>query len=427
MEAANVRAFRGVRYNQEVVRSFDAVVAPPYDVISPDQKEGYLARHPNNVVRLILPDETPNSDKYSHAAQVLQNWLMEGVLVRDTEPSMYVCSQEYETGGAAMRRIGLTCLIRLEDYGTGAILPHERVLARPRADRLNLIRATRANFDSIFGLHDAAGVQAILETIVEGEPIAEATDTAAVRCRMWKISDPVQIEQLALRLNGEPILIADGHHRYDSALAYRNEMRQKTGSTDPNAEHEFVMMTLVSFEDEGLTILPTHRFVRAFDHLDEGKLLARLGESFVIEESCPTDLTTAVAARCDGTVFGLYLGGGKAFILTLKDDVDPAALDIPGSDALKNLDVTVLHSMILDRIIGIDTRTPEGQAMVAYTRDDDEAIDRVDSGEFRLSFVMNAMSVAEVREVAAAGDIMPQKSTFFYPKLLTGMVMRVMG
>ena len=425
MEMANIRAFAGVRYNQDAVPDLDAVVAPPYDVISPDEREAYLARHPANVVRLILPEQTPQADKYTHAAEVLQEWLSDRILIQDTQPSMYVCEQSYDVGGETMRRIGLTCLVRLEDYGKGAILPHERVLAKPREDRLNLIRSTRANLDSIFGLHNAMGVQAVLKSITESEPIGEATDTAGVTCRMWNVSDPSLVDQLSARLNNEPILIADGHHRYDSALAYRNEMRAKTGAADLNAPYEFLMMTLVSFEDEGLTILPTHRLVCG--ETDEQSLLDRLRNAFEVTGFCADDLAEAVAVRHDaGTVFGIYLGGGKAYMMRLKDDVDPTALDIPGSDALKRLDVTVLHSMILDGILGIDTRTPKGQAKVAYTRDDSEAIDRVDSGEFRLSFLMNAMQVEEVREVAAAGDIMPQKSTFFYPKLLTGMVLRVM-
>jgi uncharacterized protein (DUF1015 family) len=242
---------------------------------------------------------------------------------------------------------------------------------------------------------------------------------------MWRVSDPTVVDELAGLLDGEPILIADGHHRYDSALAYRNEMRAE-GSTDRNAPHEFVMMTLVSFEDEGLTILPTHRLVRGLDAANEQSLLDRLGEDFEITESSSEDVADAVAARNDSTVFGLYFGAGKAHLIRLKGDVDPTDQDIPGSDALKRLDVTVLHSMILDGILGIDTRTPEGQTRVAYTRDQSEAITRVDSGEFQLSFIMNAMRVEEVREVAAAGDIMPQKSTFFYPKLLTGMVIRAL-
>lgn len=426
MDTASVRAFRGIRYDAGRVPNLDAVVAPPYDVISPEQKEAFLARHPNNVVRLILPDATPGRDKYSEAGHLLQKWISEGVLVQDPAPMMYVCEQAYDVGGETVRRIGLTCLVRLEDYGTGAILPHERVLARPREDRLNLIRATRANLDSVFGLHDAKGVQKLLLKIIEGTPVAEATDSAGVRCRMWAVSDPTITEELSTRLQYQPILIADGHHRYDSALTYRNEMRAATG-TDPNAPHEFVMMTIVSFEDEGLTILPTHRLLRELEGIDMDSLVDRLREGFDVTEFDPHRLAGAVASEHDtGTAFGLYLGGGKGYLLRPRADVDPTAQDIPGSDALKRLDVTVLHSMILDRMLAIDTRTPEGQASVAYTRDDSEAIDRVDSGEFRLSFLMNAMRVEEVREVAAAGDIMPQKSTFFYPKLLTGMVMRAM-
>jgi len=423
METANVQAFRGIRYNREKAPDLDAVVAPPYDVISPEQKESFLARDPSNVVRLILPDEAGGRDKYSQADHLLHEWLEEGILLHDEQPSMYVCAQEYEVGGDMIRRIGLTCLVRLEDYGSGMILPHERVLARPREDRLNLIRATRANLDSVFGLHAAEGVQAILERITGGVPDAEAVDTVGVKCCMWKVSDPEIIDDLGGRLNDQPILIADGHHRYEAALTYRNEVR----SDDPDAPQEFVMMTVVSLEDRGLTILPTHRLVRDISGFDEVAVLNRLRESFDIRSSPPEDLMAKVAEEYDGrTAFGLYMGKGNACVLKLKKDVDPTRMDVPGSDALKRLDVTVLHSMILDGILGIDTRSPEGQATVAYTRDDSEAIARVDNGEFRLSFMMNAMRVEEVREVAAAGDIMPQKSTFFYPKLLTGMVMRTM-
>jgi len=425
-QSANVRAFRGIRYSQDAVPTLDEVVAPPYDVISPEQKESFLARNSSNVVRLILPDESPNLDKYSHAAELLREWIGTGVLMRDVEPSMYVCEQSYDVGGKTIRRVGLTCLVRLEDYGTGAILPHERVLARPREDRLSLIRATQANLDSVFGLHDAGGVQAVLLEITRGEPIAVAKDTVGVTCRMWKVSDPSVVQGLALRLNNEPILIADGHHRYDSALAYRDEMRA-AGTDDRNASSEFVMMTLVSFEDEGLLILPTHRFVRDIPDFHEADFLKRLSEYFDVSGLAADDLVEAVGPEQDGRiVFGLYMGNRTAYLLRLKRGVDPTAIDVPGSDALKRLDVTFLHSMILDGILGIDTRTPEGQARVAYTRDDAEAIARVDGGEFRMSFIMNAMGVREVREVAAAGDIMPQKSTFFYPKLLTGMVIRAM-
>lgn len=426
-QLANVHAFHGVRYNQDAVSSLDAAVAPPYDVISPEQKAFLLARNSSNVVRLILPDESPDRDKYSHAAELFREWIDNGVLIQDDESSMYVCDQLYEVGGKTVRRIGLTCLVRLEDYGTGAILPHERVLARPREDRLSLIRATRANFDSVFGLHDAKGVQALLVEITRGAPIAEATDTTGVTCRMWKVSDASLISELSAKLAGEPILIADGHHRYDSALAYRNEVRDEAGATNALAASEFVMMTLVSFEDEGLTILPTHRFVRDLEDFHEVTFLKQLSEFFDVSAIAADDLMRVVVAEQAGqTTLGLYMGNGTAYVLKLKREVDPTKLDIAGSDALKRLDVTILHYIILDGILGIDTRTPEGQAIMAYTRDDDEPISRVDNGEFRVSFVMNTMGVSDVRKVAASGDVMPQKSTFFYPKLLTGMIMRIM-
>lgn len=322
-----------------------------------------------------------------------------------------------------MRRLGIVCLMRLEDYGT-TVLPHENVLSRPREDRLNLIRATRANFDSVFGLYADGRIEEVLDPYLHRAPETSAVDKDGVHAELIKICDPKAIEAAASILAEESVVIADGHHRYAAALAYRDEMRSR-GNTDPNAPHEFIMMTLVSLDDPGLVVLPTHRLVRNLEGFDAERLLEKLDEYFEVEASSP-DVMMEELEAWEGHAFGLYLGG-KAYLIELRPSVIPEeVLRIQGSDALKQLDVSILHSLILEDILGIDgTRLSEG-SNITYTREESKAVQMVDSGEYQMAFFMKAPRVDEVKAVASAGDRMPQKSTFFYPKLLTGLVMRVM-
>ena len=421
---ASIRPFKGVRYDQAKVRSLDAVVAPPYDVISPEDHRRYEDRHPNNVIRLILP--TDEGDKYQNAAACLNDWLDSGILVRDDEPCLYAIEEEFEVHGLRKKRLGFTCLMRLEDYERRTVLPHENVLAEPRQDRLNLIRATRANFDSVFGLCADGRVEEALRPFLAATPDASAVDKNGVRTDLRRISDAQVIATIARILEAEPIVIADGHHRYSAALAYRDEMRARTGDSDSEAPHEFVMMTLVSMEDEGLVVLPTHRLVGNLENFDAGTFCARVGEFFEVTESPPDRLIETVESM-DGHAFGLYLGNGRAYILKLKPTVSPEqVIDSPGSDALKQLDVSVLHSLVLEKLLGIGDEHLSAQSHLSYERDETQAMQLVDRREYQMAFLMNAPRVEEVKAVAAAGDKMPQKSTFFYPKLLTGLVMRAM-
>jgi len=411
---AEVRGFRGVRYVKAKVGEMDAVVSPPYDVISPDERRWYCERHPNNIVRLILPEE--NGDKYQNAAKCLDEWLKAGVLARDPEPSIYAIEEAFEIEGHLKKRFGFVCLMRLEDFGTG-VLPHENVLAKPLEDRLNLTRATRANFDSIFCLDADGRATELIRPSTSGGPDASATDKAGVRTDLWRISDPETIRKVSDLLAGGPVVIADGHHRYSAALAYRNEMRAANGS-GPDAPHEFIMVTLVSLDDEGLVILPTHRLVRNIEGFDPDAFRSRLGEFFEIEEAEPENLMQYVELLGSHT-FGVHLGG-RSCVIRLKPDI---ALE---QSALKQLDVTILHSLILEKILGIGAEALAAQANLTYMRDADKAVQSVDSGEYQIALLMNPPEVEEVKAVAAAGGKMPQKSTFFYPKLLTGMVLRVM-
>ncbi len=421
---AIIRPFKGIRYSPSV-GDLSAVVAPPYDVISADDRQWYMDRHPNNVVRLILPEE--NGNKYVNAATALREWLKTGVLVQDDQPSIYAYQQEFEALGRRLKRTGFTCLIKLEDFGHG-ILPHENILAKPLEDRLNLTRATRANFDSVFGLFSDSRVNGILNPFIAQKPDASAVDKDGVRSDLWRISDPQAIQALTDILADESVVIADGHHRYTAALTYRNEMRQVAGlkpGEESDAPYDYAMMTMVSLEDSGLVVLPTHRLVRNIAGFDAASFLTKLGEMFDIREVGDALIVSEVE-RFGSHSFGLHLRG-KSYIVKLKSSVSPErAIESAGSDALKRLDVSVLHSLILDRLLGIGVQQMSAGSNVSYTRDVAKALADVDRGEYQAFFLMNPTKVSEVKAVAAAGDRMPQKSTFFYPKLLTGIVMRAM-
>ncbi|MHB1190291.1 MAG: DUF1015 family protein, partial [Armatimonadota bacterium] len=292
--------------------------------------------------------------------------------------------------------------------------PHENTLAKPLGDRLDLLRATRTNFDSVFGLH-AASLEVLREETMR-EPDSVATESG-VRCSTWKVSDPEVIRQVVEALASEPVLIADGHHRYAAALAYRDEMRKV--SDDPNAPHEFVMMTLVSFEDPGLVILPTHRLVNG---VETDGFMEKLSEQFAVRE-VPTEALAAELSAAGKHSFGLHVG--KSYVISLNGD--PASLiEGSGSDALKRLDVSVLHSLVLEKLFGIGAASLSAQSNLSYAKSVNAAISAVERGECQMAFLLNPTEVDEVKAVAAEGERMPQKSTFFYPKLLTGAVLRVM-
>ncbi|MHB0913445.1 MAG: DUF1015 domain-containing protein [Armatimonadota bacterium] len=406
---ASIYPFRGVRYNAAKVGDLNAVVTPPYDVISTEERLSYMGRHVNSIVRLILPE-----GKYDHAASLLSEWLDSDALHRDAEPSIYVSEQEFEVDGRRMTRRGFTCLLRLEDYESRTVRPHENTLAKPLGDRLDLLRATRTNFDSVFGLH-AASLEVLREETMR-EPDSVATESG-VRCSTWKVSDPEVIRQVVEALASEPVLIADGHHRYAAALAYRDEMRKV--SDDPNAPHEFVMMTLVSFEDPGLVILPTHRLVNG---VETDGFMEKLSEQFAVRE-VPTEALAAELSAAGKHSFGLHVG--KSYVISLNGD--PASLiEGSGSDALKRLDVSVLHSLVLEKLFGIGAASLSAQSNLSYAKSVNAAISAVERGECQMAFLLNPTEVDEVKAVAAEGERMPQKSTFFYPKLLTGAVLRVM-
>lgn len=418
---AQIFPFRGIRYGRD---SLEAVVAPPYDVISPDEQAALYAQHPRNVVRLILGRE---DNWYANAAHLFHEWLSDGALTTDDSPAVYVYRQTFAdplTGQTAPERIGLVCLLRLEEYETGIVLPHENTLTKARADRLELLRATRANFESIYGLYgdpDRAVESFLLEYADRDLPQLFVADAIGSSHTIERLADESAVAVLQNLLADKPVFIADGHHRYETSLAYRREL----GPIPADHPANFILVTLTALEDEGLLVLPTHRLIRGADADAVARLPESLAPEFTVEAADAGALDAAIAEKAaqGQKAIGIVLGENRALLATLTGD--PAEL-IPGalSPASKSLDVTLLHALILEKRLGIGADALAAGAQVAYTRDASEAARRVADGEFQAAFLLGRPTVAEMEAVSRAGEKMPQKSTFFYPKLLSGLLLR---
>lgn len=439
---AEIIPFCALRYTPRFVPDLKLVVAPPYDVISPEAQERYHARHPHNVVRLILSKEGeaggPEHDRYARAARTFLAWQAEEILARDPAPGIYVSQQEFSLGeGHRVRRRGFMALVRLARYDEKIVFPHERTFAKYREDRLRLMRACPANLDPVFGFYPGPDgpIQAILDRCMEADPQVQLLDEDDIRHRMWILREPASVAGLIQAFRDKPIVIADGHHRYETALSFRDERRaEEAGASQapPPRLHDFVLMYLVSADDPGLVILPTHRVIR------QRPVVAREGlrralerhfrtEAFPLDPGNPVmSLRIALAGihrrRRDAVLFGLYAGDRELFVLELADPTVVQDLVTAGhSQEFARLDVAVLHRVVIEGVLGIQ---PTGQAddSISYTRDEAVALTAVASGEAHLALFQNPPRVEQVQAVALAGERMPQKSTFFYPKVLSGLV-----
>jgi uncharacterized protein (DUF1015 family) len=422
-----VRPFRALRYDPAVVGPIESVVAPPYDVIGRDEQSRLYESSPYNVVRLDLARD---SDRYGAASQTFSQWRTGGALVRDPQPAFYVYAQRHRLkSGEQHERFGFFGRLRLEDFDSGKVLPHEKTLDSAKADRLALQRACHANLSSIFGLYTAPGfalAEAARETLRE-TPSADFTDAAGVRHRVWPMQDAPAQQALERLLADRAVYIADGHHRYETALRYRDEMRAESGRRGGEEPFDFVLAYLVNMDEPGLVVLPTHRMLRELP-LAAADLVDRLRACFAIEEIPHTRGAAALFERLQASPgerrIGMALRGEAAwFVLRTRDGDNDARLH--GSTALRRLDVTLLHGLVLEgprSILLLDAHHEAEAGRLVYTKDGEEALARVDSGELAASFLLNATRVAEVRAVSEAGETMPEKSTYFYPKIATGLV-----
>src|SRR5262245_53313960 len=422
---ADISPFAGLRYATERVGDLASVLCPPYDVIGEDERRELEARHAENVVRLELPRGADDA-RYTTAARLLASWTAEGILRADTRDAFYLYEQQFGYGGQRYTRRGFFAAVRLEPFERRVVLPHEKTLSAPKEDRRRLVRATRTQISPVFGLYrDAAGgARAIIDEVAAKAPVVDATTVDGVRHRLWPITAAPAVDGLRLLLADKQILIADGHHRYETMLGLASELRPLDVAAGAAAS-DFVMMFLARAEDPGLLVLPTHRMVNDLPDFSFEGLCAAAAAAFDITEG---DETTAAAVEArlardgaDRVVFAVRAPGRPStFWLALKPILDLSAL---GPPALRNLDVTVLHGVILGPLLAIDAEALANQSFLTYTHDTAEALARVDRGDVQAAFFMNPTKVDQVLAACEAGFVLPQKSTYFLPKLATGLVM----
>ena len=435
---ATITPFRGFTYNEALAGSISGLVCPPYDIISPAEQQELYRKSPFNIVRLEFglssPGDTDEDNRYSRAAALLDEWLKIGVLRQNKEPAFYVYEMEYPAGGRTRKLRGFIGMVRIEDYASGIVKPHETTLSGPKTDRLNLLRACRAGFSQIFSLiSDPKGIVAGVLGAVAKKPDMEVKSADGVVHRVWTYTDKAGIDAIRSALDDQPIFIADGHHRYDTALNYRNERRTITGSFTGSEGFNYVPMFLARIEDPALTVLPAHRALFNLTDFHPRKFEEDLNRYFNIEridftkKSEPADrrtvLDTMASRSGHAHVFGMRVKNEHSYyLLSLRNVADMDSIIPAKSPAYRQLDVSILHHLIIDRLLGIRMETHKLGLNIEYIKDANEAVRRIADGSAEVIFLMNPTKVTEVRDVAAAGERMPQKATYFYPKLLSGLV-----
>ncbi len=419
---ADIRPFRALRFTEEAGR-IDQLTCPPYDIISEEQRQAYLAANPHNIIRLELPRD--GADPYQTAGETLRRWLDEGILREDSEEALYVYDIGFTvpTSPEPLHVTGIVARVHLEEFSKNIVLPNDGTLSKAKTDRLNLMKATGCNFSDIYSLYMADPGTPDVLTLTEGlAPLSDMTDEVGLTHRLWAVTDPAVIEEVRGRFADKKLYIADGHHRYETALNYRR-FRHEQGAPEGGAA-DFVMMMLVEMSHPGLVVFPTHRLVRDLPDFDASRLLADCAAWFEVRPVEEEELEPALAAAYDAGRKAFVFFDGQAFsLLTLRDAAVMDTLLPEVSPASRGLDVNVLHTLVLERLLGIDQENMRNQVNLTYTRSQDEALEGVRRGEFQCCFLLNPTRVSEIRDVASAGEKMPQKSTYFYPKLITGLTM----
>ncbi len=413
---AEVIPFRGVLFNVPKVSKGrgEELLAPPYDIIKPEYQQELYEKSPYNIVKIDFgrknPDDTEQENRYTRAKTLLDAWQKEEALISSKTPSFYVYEISYESGDRQLTLRGVLGLVRLEALGKGNIHPHEYTHSKPKKDRLDLMRYCEANISPIFSLYNSPEKKTsslLLAEAGRSKPYIEAMDPDGALHRLWPIQDSNSIRVIQAELEGKAVFIADGHHRYETALEYQKEMQQKEGASDLPRPYDYVLMFLANMADEGLTILPTYRLVK---DLPEDCLEQLKADFDIMEMKLTDDIPSAIAGKRDR--YGLYMGGDAWHCLTYKGE---GIHGVP--PALRDLDVTILHDLIFKQLLDIEA--------VSYEMNVQKCLKAVQSGEYRAAFFLNPTGVYDVERVALASLRMPPKSTYFYPKLMTGMVLNI--
>jgi uncharacterized protein (DUF1015 family) len=438
---AELVPFRGIRYAASRGRALGLLLAPPYDLISQEQRDELLRRSPHNVVHVTLGEDRPGdsatSNRYTRAAGYWKAWLAEDVLRVDPTPSLYVLEQTFwAPDGRQLTRRGFMAAVRLSEFSEGVIVPHEKTHVAPKADRLAILKTVSANLSPLFGLYrdEKGATAAALDAASAAEPAAETDSEDGVHHRLWRVDDPALIGALQALVRDERIYIADGHHRYETALVYRRWLEEREPGLPAHGGHHYVLMLLCPMSDPGLVIYPTHRLVFGLKDFSLGRFLEQLAPYFavtLVDESLrkPVGRAWAISRLSEhagkATSFLMVSAEDqKARILTLRDDADLTGVPLPSNKTLRDLDVTVLHALVLQHLLGLSPEAQDRQESVTYVRDAGQAVNRVLSGEHPIGFLLNPTPMWQVEAVGDEGETMPPKSTLFGPRLQSGLVMR---
>lgn len=419
---AEIKTFKALRFTDKA-GDISKNVCPPYDIISDGQRVEYLNDSPYNIVRLELPKgEKP----YEEAGRTLEKWLDEGILKQDDKDGLYIYEEEFEAYGQKYTIRGMICLVKLEEFSKGVVLPHEETLSKAKNDRFNLMSSTYCNFSQIYSMYidDTNDISKKVNEIGSRTPDIEFKTADGVTQRLWVSQNDADNEYITSRFKDKQLYIADGHHRYETALNFKKKMIEDGTLTDSTQNGNYVMMFLIDIDNPGLVIFPTHRLVRDLNDYDEDKTVEGIKKYFDVEKiSGIQNMSEALRASDDKRTYAYYTGKDYYYLCRIKDESVVKEKLTDKSEAYCSLDVTALHTLILEEVFAIDKENMANQINLTYTRDFDEAIQKVKDGTFQCSFILNSTKIHQIKDVALAGEKMPQKSTYFYPKLITGLVM----
>ena len=420
---AIIKAFKAMRFDTSKAGKIEELTCPPYDVISPAQRENYINTNKNNIIRLELPT---GENPYKDAASLLDKWLSDGILKKDTNEAIYIYEEEFEAYGERKKFKGIISRVKLTPFSEGVVLPHENTLSKAKEDRFNLMKTTGCNFSQVYSLYidEEHTTEAKLDLLTKDAPNVQFDDGSVIH-RLWIINDKVVIKSICDDFASRQLYIADGHHRYETALNYKNYCYENN-LTNGSDDCDYIMMMLVDMANPGLVVFPTHRLVRDLPVFDANAVVEGCKEYFDITHQTGVDSIEKKLTDLynEGKhAFGFYCQGDEWKLMVLKDESVLAELMPEKSKALRELDVSILHTLVLEKIMGIDAENMAKQINLYYTRSFDEALSEVRCGNAQCTFILNPTRVGEISQVATNGEKMPQKSTYFYPKLITGLVM----
>jgi len=429
---ANVKPFSALRYDTAKIGSLSDVTAPPYDIISPKEQDKYC-ENPHNIIHLelgkVYDTDTDENNRYTRAKDCLSDWMERGVLKREDSPAYYLYEEIFSLPDGSVKSLkGLISAVELVPFSEKVILPHEETLSKAKQDRFALMSETNANFSPIYFLYmdEEKTVNKIIEQVIKTNPTETFKTKDGIIHNLWVIKEPDLLSKIETSFKDKQLFIADGHHRYETALNYRNKLSETAENFDESHGGNYIMAFAVEMDDPGLVVLPTHRIIKNLENFDEEKIVSSLENTFDVSKiastSPDTDGERILDEHKDVSSFVMYTGKDYFYLLTLKDE-DAMKKALPSrSDAYRGLDVSVLHTLILDGHFGIDTDNMANQKNLVYTKFSTEAISSVKSGEAQCSFLLNATKVRQIKDVSLLNEKMPQKSTYFYPKLITGLV-----